>query len=475
MARIGGYSFLLAMVLLPGCGENKPAPAAIEVPLKGIELRVSLTAHSPLAEALRNGLNEWEARTGATVKLVESPSADETADVCVVSGTALARTESAIPFSRELLGRSDLRYMDFPPVYRLRFDVRGGETVALPVGTDQLLLWYRKDLFGDPTLAEEYKRATAGRLAPPKTWSEYLQLARFFGNRGGVKYGCVEAMDMSADAVQAYLAHCAAYAKGPNWSSFVFDTETGAPRLTEPPFVRGLNEWIEARKCAPAATGAVVDALTARRTFRRGEAAMLLSAIPPTIDPGVREPSPVADKMAPVPLPGARMVYQPRTGKAEDLNEPNQCIHFGTTGWFIRLGHSTNPAAAEKLVGFLASNEEGYFWVQACRRGYVPVRSSLLTQAGRFAGYGLPVGTTSQFFGVVAANLAAENWVADLRVAPSDELERTLAMRLQSALKGETSPQAALQAAQVDWQKILAPQQSDFLKRYRESLGLPSQ
>jgi len=55
------------------------------------------------------------------------------------------------------------------------------------------VLMYRTDLFGDPTEQARFERAYHRRLAPPRTWSEFRDIARFFTRPDEDLYGCVVA------------------------------------------------------------------------------------------------------------------------------------------------------------------------------------------------------------------------------------------------------------------------------------------
>ncbi|TJV21641.1 MAG: extracellular solute-binding protein, partial [Mesorhizobium sp.] len=44
---------------------------------------------------------------------------------------------------------------------------------------DMFALYYRKDIFEDPKMVEAYQAKFNAKLAPPKTWEEYAQIAQF--------------------------------------------------------------------------------------------------------------------------------------------------------------------------------------------------------------------------------------------------------------------------------------------------------
>src|SRR5690242_20925500 len=54
---------------------------------------------------------------------------------------------------------------------------------ALPAMGDAVGWTYRKDWFAKPELQKEFKAQHGHDLAPPKTWDEFLQVAKFFQGR----------------------------------------------------------------------------------------------------------------------------------------------------------------------------------------------------------------------------------------------------------------------------------------------------
>jgi len=62
----------------------------------------------------------------------------------------------------------------------LRFQTVGGKLYGFPNHDGPVMLYYRKDLFGDPKEKAAFKAEYGYELAPPKTWDQFLDMARFF-------------------------------------------------------------------------------------------------------------------------------------------------------------------------------------------------------------------------------------------------------------------------------------------------------
>ena len=58
-----------------------------------------------------------------------------------------------------------------------------GRSYCLPDDGDQIVLFYRKDLFEDATNQAEFKSKSGYDLAPPKTWDQFDEIAQFFTDK----------------------------------------------------------------------------------------------------------------------------------------------------------------------------------------------------------------------------------------------------------------------------------------------------
>lgn len=460
---------LLSLSVVAGCGKapDKKETAG-DARLAGVSLSLVVDPAAPLRDALPLRLAEWEARTGATVTVSADATATD-ADVRIVGGGGLCSVETPIPPERTKGSDSSVQRM--PAVYRNVFTRRGDATVALPLAGDMVFLWYRADLFDDPGLAAEYRKSTGQPLRPPDTWQEFATIAEFFQRHGAVKYGCVEATK-GTDGVRNFFVRAAAYAKGPNWSSFAIDAETGAARIGSEGFQRGLQDWLGALRLSPATAATGLGAVSARRIFRDGQAAFLIDRLPPTVDPERREPSKLDEHLAVAALPGAGTLVHPRTGTVQKLEKPNRCVHFATTGWYAALGPRPQAAAA-RLALFLADDAESHYLAQGARHGLLPVHATLLAEPARFRGCGLSPTTTAKLFEIYRQGLNADNWVVDLRTSDAPGLHAILDEHLQLAIAGKATPAEALARAEKGWQAIIEPKQRAFRDEYRQSLGLP--
>jgi len=65
------------------------------------------------------------------------------------------------------------------------YDYYAGKLYTLPYDGDVLSLYFRKDIFNDETEKSNFKKAYNKELAPPETWDEMLDIAKFFTRKSG--------------------------------------------------------------------------------------------------------------------------------------------------------------------------------------------------------------------------------------------------------------------------------------------------
>jgi multiple sugar transport system substrate-binding protein len=103
----------------------------------------------------------------------------------------------------DFIAKYNVDMSQYPPAYRYLYCGWGGKTYALPYDGDVHDLYYRKDIFSNSDYKSKFKTQYGYDLAPPTTYSQYLDIAKFFtgwdwgsgdatGVAGGTKYGTAE-------------------------------------------------------------------------------------------------------------------------------------------------------------------------------------------------------------------------------------------------------------------------------------------
>jgi multiple sugar transport system substrate-binding protein len=149
---------------------------------------------------------------------------------------------------------------------------------ALPAMGDAVGWTYRKDWFAKPELQKEFKARYNRDLAPPKTWDEFLEVAKFFQGRqidGKKVYGAYIFTERGSEGITMGVTNVL-YAHG-------FDYDNPQKRYQLEGFVnsagavKGLEVYKEIFKCctAPGMTNAYMqEGLDA---FKSGQVAMQMN------------------------------------------------------------------------------------------------------------------------------------------------------------------------------------------------------
>jgi multiple sugar transport system substrate-binding protein len=455
---------------LAGCGERStPKDSAAPAAFPGVTLKLSAEKACSYADALRLRLPDFEARYQCKVELTEAEAADSGADLALTGGVGFAKLEKRISLADNLAAEPLLEFVEFPFAYRTAFGARDREPAAFPFTTERLALWYRADLFADPKLAAAYKSETGKPLAPPTTWADYSAIAAFFVKQKACKHGCAEAADGSRDGLRNLFARAAGNALEPR--SILLDAETARPKLANPEFARALADWQAALAHSPAAGKGTLSDRDARQAFAAGDAAMLISILPPFVELAMKPARTIADGAAVADLPSGAEVYDAKAKKWTPRKPDARFTHFGGAGQFLSISANTpHREACLALLRFLGDPKNTAYIVQGARLGLTPLRTELLNDSSRFSSYGLTPRTTGRYFELVASGIRSPDWTTDLRIKSEAEFRRTLWASLEPALAGKAPAADALASAQKEWEKLATAGGRELLNEYRLSL-----
>ena len=138
----------------------------------------------------------WEKLTGIKVKVVEVQTAEMFTKIMQEyrAGTGAYDALNVIPaWMPDLAQAGALEELDpyvakygyadelqkIAPIYRDNQMKVNGKIYGFPDDGDVFVMYYRKDIFGDPKLQEEFKAKLGYDLAPPKTWKEFGEIEQF--------------------------------------------------------------------------------------------------------------------------------------------------------------------------------------------------------------------------------------------------------------------------------------------------------
>lgn len=178
--------------------------------------------------------------------------------------------------------------------------ILGNHLTSLPWHDGPECLVYRTDLFRDPAAQSAFRSQFFRELAPPATWEEFEQTARFFTGRATGMYGTVFAAFPDGHNT-LYDFALQLWSRGGELTD-----ETGRPFLTTPKALAALEFYRrvvgDPHLCHPSSPQ--LDSTQSGDLFFAGEVAMMANWFGFAAR-SAREGSPLAGKVAIAPIPTA--------------------------------------------------------------------------------------------------------------------------------------------------------------------------
>jgi multiple sugar transport system substrate-binding protein len=176
----------------------------------------------------------------------------------------------------------------------------GDHLTSLPWHDGPECLVYRTDLFADPATRTAFRSQFSRDLAPPTTWKEFEQVARFFTDQTASRYGTVFA-SLPDGHNTLYDFALQVWSRGGELTD-----SAGRPSLTTPNALSALDFYRRV-VCNPALChpkSPQLDSTQSGDLFLSGEVAMMANWFGFAARSG-REGSPLAGKVAIAPIPSA--------------------------------------------------------------------------------------------------------------------------------------------------------------------------
>jgi ABC-type glycerol-3-phosphate transport system substrate-binding protein len=141
-----------------------------------------------------------------------------------------------------------------------------GTYVGMPAWTNSEILYYRKDLFEDPTQKANFKAKFGYDLVPPTTWQQYQDAAEFFTQPAAGLYGT----DAKGAVETEYLATLSQTGE----KTMVLNDAGTEVSLGDANSLKALDFYTGLQKYAPAGA-AQLDWGGAQNLFNQGKTAMM--------------------------------------------------------------------------------------------------------------------------------------------------------------------------------------------------------
>src|SRR5690349_15397881 len=461
----------------------------------GVDVNIVTFTGPQIAEPLQRRAPEFKKLTGATINVITVPFSDLYNKLLtdVATGTNSYDATVFAPqwmvdfitpgYLEDLTPRvkadAALKWDDIAPFFRDFSATYEGHVYTVPLDGDFQMVYYRTDLL---------KQAN---LAPPKTWDDYLAIAKQFQGKdlsgdGKPGYGSCIAKKRNAQSYWMILSVAGAFlqSKGTTQGIF-FDTETMKPLVNNEAFKAALQIYAETTKYGPP-DEINLDVGDTRALFTTGRCALSLD----WGDIGTlaidKATSKVIDKVGAVIIPGSKNVLDRATGKLVDcdaktcpyaIDGVNHAPFAAFGGWSGAINKAKDQKikdAAYAFLSYMSQPEQANVDVTIGRTGFNPYRTSQFESLELWEKAGMSEKAAQSYLGAIKDSLNSPNMVLDLRVPQNQRYQQVvLDTALHRMLSGETTPDETVKEIEQGWNEI-----SDELGRdaqyaaYLNSLGV---
>jgi len=473
--------------------EVTPVPAA--KPFEGVEVDILTFTGPQIAEPLQRRGPDFTALTGAKINVTIVPFSDLYTKILTDLATGTNAFDGwvfapqwmvdyIVPgYVEDLTDRiaadPALEWEDVAPFFRDFSATYEGRIYTIPLDGDFHMGYYRSDLLQE-----------AG-LQPPKTWDEYLEIAKFFHGKdlngdGDADYGSCISKKRGAQAYWFITSVGGGYIQSQGTAQGVFfDTETMEPLVNNEAFARSLEIYKETTQYGPP-DELNLDVGDTRSLFTSGRCALSLDwgdigtlAIDPTT-------SIVMDKTGAMILPGATEVLDRATGKLVPCDETtcpyavdgvNYAPFASYGGWSGGINANADPLVKDATYAFfsyMCQPAQSNVDVTIGKTGYNPYRTSQFLNRQTWVEAGMSPAAASNYLGAIEASLASPNMILDLRIPQNQRYQQVvLDTAVSQFLAGEISLEECMQQIYDGWEEITEELgRAEQLAAYRGTLGV---
>ena len=485
-------AFLVLAMSFGAAGAQTVTPTAL--PFAGVTFNLLTFTGPQIAEPLQRRAPDFEALTGAQIRIVTVPNADLYQTILKDQATG-TNSFAAFVFAPQWIGDfvdggymepldkyiakdTAIQWDDIMPFFRDFSTQYKGATYTVPLDGDFHMVYYRTDIFQQ------------NNLQPPKTWDDYLADAKALNGKdmngdGQPDYGsCIS----KARGQQAYwwiysIAAPFIQSQGTGQGMF-FDTKTMQPLVNNDGFIRALDIYQETSKYGPPneLTLGVGDT---RSLWTSGRCALTLDwgdVGPLAVAPG----SKVVDKTGAVITPGSKQVVDWTTGKLVDcdsktcpyaidgVNHAPFASFGGWSGGISAAAPQNVKDAAYAFLSYMSQPAQSSVDVTLGKTGFNPYRKSHFTNLQPWLDSGMSKQAATDYLGAIQDSLNSPNMALDMRVPKNQQYEQViLDASLSQFLAGEFTDKEAANDIFTKWEALTDSLGRDTqLQAYLNSLGV---
>lgn len=502
---------LVAFLLLfnaVGCTQKQSTPETdlVQTPIEnidsvkpqrfdGITITVATLLGAAIGVGVERRVREFEQLTGAKVNIVKLPLKDlfpsmqqqfannsNKYDVVFFVPTWM-RDFVKPGYLENLTSRveadSQLEWDDIAPFFRNFTASYKGQIYGIPIDGDFHMLYYRTDLL------------QKAKLEPPRTWDDYLAIAKQFHgqdlNADGIPdYGSCLANQPKHVMNQFFWSVASPFlqSQGTEEGGF-FDPETMKPLVNNPAFARALDIYKETSKYGPPEELSL-DMDGKRALFLDGRCALTLDwgdIGTLAIDPAI---SKVSNKVGALMLPGSKEILDRQTGKLvacdkftcpyaiDGINHAPYAAFGGWVGGINARAKAEVKDASYAMISYLSQPAQSNVDVTIGITGFNPYRISQFTNREPWLEAGMQEATVNKYLGGISVSLRNPNMVLDLHI-PANTIyqQEILDTALTNFLTGKMTRDETMEQIEREWEKVTNQMGRDSqLKAYRDSLGI---
>lgn len=273
-ALLGTAVVSITALALSGCGAGGGTSDGTTDELTVLVEGGGLAELQPIADL-------YKKETGTTVKLVELPydglydriqtelgSGSVSFDIAALDAIWLSAFADGVSPLDDLF-TDDVKSDLFPGLVS-EAQVNGAY-VGMPIFTNSEILYYRTDLFNDPTNKADFEAQFGYPLAPPTTWEQYTDVAKFF-TRDTDGDGQVDLY--GTDVKGAVETEWLATVSQAGETKMVLDPATGEVTIDDAAHLKALDFYTSLLPYAPAGA-AQLDWAGSQNLFYQGQLAMM--------------------------------------------------------------------------------------------------------------------------------------------------------------------------------------------------------
>lgn len=417
----------------------------------------------------------WIEHTGCEVEWIDLPQDQVFARVqqSIASGTVdFDLLEGGAPWEGDILGKGlasampdsvkqQIDMTDYVGVLQPPVGTWDGITYRVSIDGDTHNFNYRSDVFADSDLAAEWASSGGeGEWGVPTTWQQVKAVSQFMNGKkfdGDDLYGIIDVCKpWGGFGFYFFLSRASAYAKHPDDKAWIFDPADMKPRINNPAFLRALTDIVETLPYEPSDQVNGDGNRTWLEEFLPGIGTMChwwgdLGSNVYTNDVSV-----VQDKVAFSILPGSPDVYNAATGAWDTIEGNNFAPNNAYIGWGLYVMKRAEENGVSDAAWSLAAHLGGKdisMWMAVYPSGFQPYRNSHFN-AEEWAITYPSVEYAQDYLDSEADSYNHPNRAVEPRIPGIFQYYVAAELELAKAFAGDVEPQAALDAAVAEWEKI---------------------